>query len=158
MVRRQPRGSVQVTRYRKLIRAPLPFVFRWCTDFREDDNRITDSIYHYRAEILLREPSRIVRLITVPGRERNRATDVEIISVHPPDRWRLEKLSVTDDEVGHYRLTSRGPALTALEMRFRKRWKVSRLPDQDRYRRLFHTVWDRYVSVIESEYRRSRKK
>jgi hypothetical protein len=148
------RVSYQTYRFRKLIHAALPFVFRWCTDYREDDDRITDSIYHYHAKIVLREPGRVVRVITVPGRDRNRSTDVEIISLLPPDRWRLDKFSVTDDETGSYRLTRKGRALTSLEMRFRRVWKVGKLPNQERYRALFNQVWDRYVKVMEADYRR----
>jgi hypothetical protein len=149
-------GVVQRLHFRKLVHAPLPFVFRWCTDFREDDDRITNSIYHYRARIALREPDRVVRIITVPGKNRNRCTDVEIIQLRPPDRWHLAKLSVTDDESGNYRLTARGPRQTLLEMRFQRIWKSGRPPDRDRYRALFHRVWDRYIEVMESEYRQQR--
>jgi hypothetical protein len=152
--RRTVRPIYQTYRFRKLVHAPLPFVFRWCTDYREDDDRITDSIYQYRANILLKEPARIVRVITVAGKDRNRSTDVEIISLLPPDRWRLEKFSVTDDESGSYRLTRQGRALTSLEMRFRRIWKVGRLPDQERYLALFNQVWDRYVEIMEADYRK----
>jgi hypothetical protein len=145
---------IQRYRFRKLVHAPLPYVFAWCTDYREDDDRITDSIYHYRANIVLREPARVVRVITVPGRNRNRCTDVEIISLRPPDRWRLTKLSVTDDVTGSYRLTRQRGASTSIEMRFRRVWKVGRPPDLKRYRALFNRVWDRYVAAIEAEYRR----
>ena len=146
--------SVLTLRFKKPIRAPLGFVYRWCTDYRDDDNRFTESIYHYRVKIALREPSRVVRVITVPGRDANRCTDVEIIELHPPDRWSLTKLSWTDDESGSYRLTAKNPSLTLLEMRFRRTWKVGAPPDSDRYRALFNRVWDRYVGVIESEYAR----
>jgi hypothetical protein len=154
MVQRSIRASVRTFGLRKLVHAPRWFVFRWCTDYRDDDDRITDSIYHYRAKIVLREPGRVVRIITVPGRDRNRNTDVEIISLRPPDRWRLDKFSVTDDETGWYRLTRKGRALTTIDMRFRRKWKVGRPPDQKRYQALFNRVWDRYVEVMEAEYRR----
>ena len=114
---------------------------------------MTRSIYHYRAKIVLRERTRIVRIITVPGSDRNRSTDVEIISLFPPDRWKLDKLSVTDDETGTYRLTRRGRDHTGLEMRFRRKWKAGYLPNQDRYRALFSRVWDRYVEIMEQEFR-----
>lgn len=98
MTGRQPQVHYRTLRFNKLIHAPLPFVFRWCTDYRDDDDRITDSIYHYRSEIVLREPDRIVRIITVPGTDRNRSTDVEIITLRPPNRWHLEKFSFSDDD------------------------------------------------------------
>jgi hypothetical protein len=33
-------------------------------------------------------------------------------------------------------------------------WKVGKLPDQERYRALFNQVWDRYVEVMEADYRK----
>lgn len=154
VARGQFRGNVQTFRFRKLVHVPLPFVFRWCTDYREDDDRLTDSIYHYRAQILLREPARVVRLITVPGRDRNRSIDVEVITLRPPDRWRLDKMSISDDETGSYRLTRHGRMVTSIDMRFRKEWKAGRVPDRKRHRALFNRVWDRYVEFIEADYRR----
>jgi hypothetical protein len=155
MAQRRPPTTYRTYRFRKTIHAPLPFVYRWCTDYREDDDRITNSIYHYRARIALREPTRVVRIITVPGRDRNRSTDVEIISLSPPNRWHLEKFSVSDDEVGSYRLVRKGARLTLLEMRFREKWKVRDLPVRAEYRALFNQVWDRYVDVMERGFRRS---
>lgn len=156
MTPRRARARRQTLRFRKLIHAPLRFVYRWCTDFREDDDAITNSIYHYSARIVLRERSRLVRIIMVPGPDRNRNTDVEIITLVPPDRWRLRKLSVSDDETGSYRLTRKGSTLTRLDMRFHRTWKTGRAPATARYRALFERVWDRYVSAIEKEYRDQR--
>ncbi|MGB6501370.1 MAG: hypothetical protein WBG19_08240 [Thermoplasmata archaeon] len=158
MTQRPTRASYRAFGFRKLVHAPLRFVFRWCTDYRDDDDRITDSIYHYRAKIVLRESARVVRIITVPGRDRNRNTDVEVISLRPPAGWRLDKFSVTDDETGWYRLTRKGRALTSIDMRFRRRWKAGKPPDQKRYRALFDRVWDRYVEVMEAEYRHQLRK
>jgi hypothetical protein len=151
-------GVTRTLQFRKLVHAPLDFVFQWCTDYRDDDDRITDSMYHYQARIALREPNRVVRIITVPGKNRNRSTDVEIIEMRPPDRWHLTKMSVTDDETGSYRLTARGPSLTLLDMRFRRIWKASKPPNWVQYRALFNRVWDRYIEVIETEYRRRRSR
>ncbi len=154
MIARRNPPKIRTLRFHKLVRAPLPFVYRWCTDYREDDDRLTDSIYHYQATIPLREPTRIVRIITVPGVDRNRCTEVEIISLRPPDQWKLNKFSVTDDKFGSYRVRRIGAKLTRVEMHFRERWKDSTPPNRQRYRRLFNRVWDRYVEVMESEYRR----
>jgi hypothetical protein len=141
--------------FHKLIHAPLAFVFAWCTDYREDDDRITDDIYHYRARVILRQPHRVVRVVQVPGRVRNRATDVELISLFPPDRWTLRKLSVTDDKFGSYRLRPARRGWTRLDMRFRESWTAARPPSRRRYRALFNVVWDRYVQKIEQEFLRS---
>jgi hypothetical protein len=152
MARGRRTTTIQTLRFSKRIGAPLDFVYRWCTDYRDDDNRITESIYHYRAKVVLRERDRVVRLIKVPGKDPNRCTDLEIIRLRPPNRWSLTKLSWTDDEVGTYRLTEREPRSTLLEMRFRRTWKAGRPPNPDHYRALFNRVWDRYVEVIETEY------
>ncbi len=152
MDHRESSTRVRTLHFHKLIHAPLPFVYRWCTDYRENDDRITESIYHYQARIVLRVLHRIVRIITVPGRDRNRSTEVETISRMPPNRWYLEKLSVTDDKTGEYRLVRKGLYLTALEMRFRDKWKTRAVPDRKKYRTLFDRVLDRYVEIMETEY------
>jgi hypothetical protein len=154
MASRRRAPQVQTLRFRKRIRAPIDFVFRWCTDYRDDDDSITDSIYHYRVKVVLREPHRVVRVITVPGKDLNRSTDVEIIRLRPPNRWQLTKLSWTDDETGSYVLTDQGSRGTLLEMRFRRTWKVGLPPNAARYRALFSRVWDRYVEVMETEHGR----
>ncbi|MCI4345153.1 MAG: hypothetical protein L3K07_00130 [Thermoplasmata archaeon] len=144
-------------RVRKLIRAPLPFVYRWCTDFREDDDRITNSIYHYRAEIVRLGPRRLLRLITLPGEQFADDTQVELIRLAPPDRWRLDLVSAELDETGSYQLRRVGRTRTLLEMRFEKRWRLRRAPDQRAYRKLFDRVWDLYVLSIEPQYGRAPK-
>ena len=157
MGKARSRGVVRTYRFQRSIRAPLPFVFRWWTDYREDDDRLTRSLYQYRARIVLREPRRVVRIITLPGRTRNALTDVEVISLRPPDRWHLEKMSATDDETGEYALTRVGPHLTRLDMRFRQRWKLGRPSDRAKYLALCDRVYDRYVELIESAFRRSHR-
>jgi len=153
MSSRHPRTTLTTLRFHKLVRAPLRFVYQWCTDYRDDDDRITDSIYHYKATIILREASRIVRTIVVPGSDRNQSTDVEIISLRPPNRWSLRKFSVTDDETATYRLTRKGVALTRIDIRIHRTWKLRNPPNRTRYRALFNQVWDRYVTVMEQEFR-----
>jgi len=154
MPRRPSRAVHRSLTFRKVIAAPLPFVFQWCTDYREDDDRITDDLYHYRARILLREPRRVVRVVTVPGGDPLRTTEVEVIRLAPPDRWTVQMYSATGDRVRRYRLRRIGPHRSALEMRFVETWKVARIPSRARYRRLFQRVWDRYVDGIERDYRR----
>lgn len=152
---RAARAPVRRTlQFHQTVDAPLSFVYRWCTDYRDDDDRITDDLYHYSARILLREPRRIVREVVVPGRDRNRATEIEVIRLAPPDRWSLAKFSVTDDKTGRYRLLALGPGRTRIEMAFRERWKSGRPPSRARYRALFQRVWGRYVREIERAYRR----
>lgn len=138
--------------FHKLVRAPLRFVYRWCTDYRDDDDGLTNDLYRFQARVVLREPNRIVRVVVVPGSDRNRNTEVEVISLQPPDRWHLRKFSAADDKIGNYKLTRLGPRLTSIEMDFREDWKVSRIPSRARYRALFNAVWDRYVTVMEREF------
>jgi hypothetical protein len=151
VIRRRPRS--RTLRFRKVIDAPLPFVFEWCTDFRDDDDRLTDDLYRYRARILLRQPGRVIREIVVPGPDRNRATEVELIDVSPPDRWRSRMFSASLDRVGSYRLLRVSPYCMRIEMRFRESWRSSRPSSRLRYRALFDEVWDRYAERIEREFR-----
>ncbi|MCI4362995.1 MAG: hypothetical protein L3K13_01635 [Thermoplasmata archaeon] len=130
----------------------MPFVYRWCTDFRTDDHRLTDSIYHYRAEVVRLGPRRLLRIITLPGEEFASGTEVELIRLGPPDRWRLDLVSAALDETGSYRLRRLGPRRTRIEMRFEKQWRLRRVPGERQYGTLFRRVWDLYAVTIERAY------
>jgi hypothetical protein len=151
----RPRTRRRAWRYRRTIRAPLSFVYRWCTDYREDDDRLTDDLYQYRAEILLREPRRVVRVIRAPVPRSRDDVELEIIELQPPDHWKAVMVSLAQDRRGVYRLRRLDRGRTAIEIRFTERWK-STPSDRGEYGALFDRVWDRYVARIESEYQAAR--
>jgi hypothetical protein len=71
----------------KTFNAPIDFVFKWCTDFREDDGKMVGS--KNKKRFLERSKKRIVWVSTykedgVPGE------GLRVVWLRPPDAWHFE--------------------------------------------------------------------
>ncbi|MEM3670670.1 MAG: hypothetical protein QW767_02885 [Thermoprotei archaeon] len=111
------RASLSVT-----FDAPLKYVYKWCTDFREDDVRIAG--WSSRRHILEKSARRCVWI----SHYRLGDADLEavrIVSLTPPS-WHLDGLGDDLDEFGDYRLESLGKKKTRLVMRFKVVFKDPR--------------------------------
>jgi hypothetical protein len=138
-------------RISKIIRAPLAFVYEWCTDFRESDSRITGS--KVKRKILLKTG----RLVMYTSSYRSRGKPmigVNIVSLRPPKRWHLDFLGDEDDETGHYHLTRLGHGRTRLDMSFTEHYRIRRAPTKAQDMKHTNEIWDKYVSALEKEYAR----
>jgi hypothetical protein len=71
-------------RVRKIINAPLRFVYDWCTDHREDDNKITGSTAEFR--ILQKTNRRVIYLRTNESHGKT-VTAVKMVTLRPPNAW-----------------------------------------------------------------------
>jgi hypothetical protein len=133
----------------KIINAPLSFVYRWCTDFREDDQKITDQ----RRRIRIHERTATRFIMSV--RDRHGAKIVSaarIVTLKPPDSWHLDWIGDEYDEKGDYRLTKLGSRRT----RFSATFKVASIkpgaPTKQEMRRNVTAVWDKYTRALEKDY------
>ena len=137
----------------KIIHAPVRFVYNWCTDFRKDDNKLSGS---KTRRIITQKTKRRVIFISVfkwAGRSRY---SVQIVTLRPPNRWHLDYAGEEADEVGDYQLTELGPRRTRLDMAFKESYKVRGAPTRKEEVKQTNEVWDRYVTVLERDYARSR--
>jgi hypothetical protein len=141
-------------RVSKVIRAPLAFVYEWCTDFRESDARITGS--KVKRKILLKTPRLVIYVSSYKSRGKP-MVGVNIVSLHPPKRWHLDFLGDEDDETGQYRLTKLGPRKTRLDMSFTEHYKIRGAPTKAQDMKHTGDIWDKYVSALDSEYARRNK-
>ena len=135
----------------KTINAPLSFVYRWCTDFRDDDNKITGSAARRRILHKTKDRAVYVSIYKSGGKLKY---GVNNVSLHPTRSWHLEFVGEEDDELGDYRLVSLGPKRTRLEMVFKERYKVRNAPSRAEDLRHTNEVWDKYVAALERSYRR----
>jgi hypothetical protein len=133
----------------KIINAPLRFVFNWCTDFSEDDNKITGS--KTRRIILQKTKQRAVYISAYRSSGRSRY-GVNIVTLRPPRAWHLDYAGQEDDEIGDYRLTRLGPRRTRLDMTFRERYKITDAPTREENMKGTSEMWDLYVAVLERDY------
>jgi len=146
------KAFVETYRVSKTFNAPLDFVYRWCTDYREDDLKMIGS--SNKRKIIERSKSRVVwRVIGKNGG--NGYEGVRVVWLKPPNSWHLDTCG-DKRELGEYRLTPLGKGRTRLDMKFtvsydspkevegRKSWEADARAD-----------WDSYGSYLERDYRRS---
>jgi len=155
--RRRPTPRELTVEFVHRFRAPVPFVFAWCTDYSPEDPRIERDRYARR--ILSRGPRTVVYedLGDHSGDRRagwflNRQT----VTLHPPAHWHAES-------DGNYRTWSIDYRLRALpdgttEMRFEGTRRATPLEDRPptlaATRRNLATMWSRFGRALEREYRR----
>jgi hypothetical protein len=133
----------------KTINAPLRFVYNWCTDFREDDNKITGS--KTRRIMLQKTRQRVVYLSIYRSSGRS-WYGANIVTLRPPKTWHLDYAGEEADEIGDYRLTKVGPGKTRLDMRFREKYKIRNAPTRQEDTNQTGEMWDRYVAALERDY------
>jgi len=137
----------------KVIRAPLRFVFDWCTDYRDTDTQITGS--KAKRKILMKTKHRVVYVTSYRNRGKQRNA-VDIVTLFPPKSWHLDFVGDEDDESGDYVLTSLGPRKTRLDMTFQEHYKIRNAPSKATDEKHTHEVWDKYVAALEKDYRRNK--
>ena len=138
----------------KTIKAPIQFVYNWCTDYRESDTAITGS--KSKRKILLKTEHRVIYVSTYKTDGKPRSA-VDVVTLNPPRTWHLDFIGDDDDEVGDYVLTKLGPQRTRLDMTFTEHYKTRNAPTKSQDLRLVHGVWDKYVAALEKDYNRQRK-
>jgi len=144
--------SIHVT---KIINAPLQFAYKWCTDFREDDNKITGSKNERR--ILQKNRKRVVYVTTYFPKPETSKVGVNLVTLHPPNSWHLEFVGEEDDEEGDYHLTRLGTRKTRLDMRFQEKYKVRNAPTQAEDKKHTEEIWDKYAAALERDYSRVKR-
>jgi hypothetical protein len=146
MVHYSKRHTYSVT---KSISAPLKFVYDWCTDYREDDNKITGS--KARFKILQKTRRRVIYLRIYAQRGRT-IIGVKIVTLYPPKAWYLDQIGEDEDVIGIYKLTRLGPERTMLGMTFTEKYKINDAPTKEEDRKITDQMWDKYVAALEKDY------
>jgi hypothetical protein len=132
----------------------MKFVFNWCTDFREDDPRITGS--SSRRIILEKSKKRVVYASVYKGSDGTEKIGVNFVTLKSPTSWHLEFFGEEDNEIGEYKLSNLGKNKTKLNMVFKESWKMSEFPTVEEQVRDSGHQWDQYVSALEAEYNSSK--
>jgi hypothetical protein len=139
----------------KTFNAPLDFVYAWCTDFREDDSRMTGG--KTRRHFLERTKDRIIWTVAYQDHGK-KVEGFRVVWLQPPDAWKLDTCG-DGRERGDYKLKARGKNKTMLDMTFkvsydtkeevepRKTWEGDSMKS-----------WDAYGRHLEKDYRASLKK
>lgn len=154
MMKTRKRVRTGTYRISKTINAPFRFVYDWCTDYREDDYKITGS--KSRRTFFEKTRERVIYAIRYPtNRTFKRA--VNIVTLHPHSGWHLDSFGEEDDEFGDYRLKKLGPRRTRLDMVFIEKWKVAEVPSKTEYLKDINRIWDKYATALEKDYKNRKK-
>ena len=142
-----PEYSVHVT-----FRAPLRFVYRWCTDYRSDDGKRCGE--PFTRKVLERGPRQIVLqdLWRAKGRwllNQNRTT------LRPPDRWHVDSSGTLRTLSIDYTLREVSGGRTRLDLRIRRRPTeiYPEQPSRRAYERDLTQMWKNFALSLERDCR-----
>jgi hypothetical protein len=138
---------------RASFRAPLGFVFRWCTDYRSDDAVRAGELYERR--VIERGPRRVVLedLWWEPDGWRWRRSEV---TLRPPNRWSVDSVGNLRDAHIEYVLTERSRERTELDIRMLRRpgSRQKRQPPKRKFEAEVTRMWRHLSASLESDYRK----
>jgi hypothetical protein len=137
----------------KTINGPLRFVYRWCTDYRESDPKITGS--KFKRRILLKTQDRAIYISTYTGGDKPRSI-VNVVTLYPPRAWHLDGIGDEIDEKVDYVLTKLGPRRTRLDITFTGHYKTHDVPTKAQDANGVSELWDKHVAALEREYGRQK--
>jgi hypothetical protein len=136
----------------KSINASPKFVYKWCTDFSEDDPKITGS--SSVRKVLEKTKKRAIYVVDYEGADGTRKFNVNIVSLVPQkNAWHLDQFGEEDNETGDYKVKGLGKNKTRLDMVFREKWKnIAKIPSIEEQVKQTNEVWDKYVAALEKDY------
>lgn len=105
-------------RYRITFDAPLPFVYRWCTDFDPGDARLEGE--EYERKILVRNGRKVVYEDLSEMKEGGWYWKRQLVDLRPPDRWTCRSIGNYRIFDLDYRLRERPGGRTELDIRARR--------------------------------------
>jgi hypothetical protein len=151
-IRYVTKATVKTYELSQTFDAPLDFVFKWCTDFREDDAKMVGSTA--KRTFLERTDKRIVWAVSY--KESNKQKEgIRAVWLHPPDSWHLDTCGDTR-EVGDYKLTSKGKSRTRLDMVFHVTYeKGEEATGRREWEKEVKGEWKLYAKYLEKDYKSS---
>jgi hypothetical protein len=145
-------------RISKKFSAPLNFVYRWCTDFREDDYKMSGTTKFEqtaRRRFLERSDKRMIWMMN--RRVGNRMVEgIRAVWLYPPDSWHLETCG-DHMETGDYKLYKLNASKTRLDMKFTIVYDDPvKVQSQEEWARGPRKNWAAFARYLEADYRKSR--
>ena len=133
-------------------RAPLDFVYRWCTDYSSEDPGLERK--SFRRKVIEHTRRRAV----FEDLEETRAGwdwSRDVVTFHPPRAWELLERGNRSEAAARYRLSERADGLVQLDIWWRRRTLIgppAALSKAERERR--STIsWRHFARALERDYR-----
>ncbi len=139
-------------RVTKTIRAPIKYVYEWCTDFRSDDGKFSRS--KTRVKVIHVGSDRVVRIRVRVTPIESPAVAVELVRLIPPDAWHKETIDETDLDAVDYKLARLGSGRTRVTLSLTERWMTRKHPTRSQWVRNGNKYWDNLVAALEEDYRK----
>lgn len=150
--------SSPVSRYefRVDFRAPLPFVYAWCTDYTPEDARLEKENYTRR---ILRRTSKRVIYEDLDDQPTGWIWSHQVVDLHPPNRWHAEATGSHRSWSIEYKLSSRPDGGTVLWFRGRRRaTPLGSNVQRKRLERNLRVMWKNFARALERDYRTSQRR
>jgi hypothetical protein len=135
-------------------RAPVDFVFAWCTDYTPGDAALEKE--KYQRKIIERTRRSVVFEDLEESRDGwdwSRA----LVSLYPPNRWHMDGIGNNRDVVADYALSRLPDGGTRLDLRWKRRPhepEATRLSKAQR-EAASTQAWKRFASALERDYKQS---
>jgi hypothetical protein len=144
---------------RQTFDAPLPYVFRWLTDYSSEDPTYEEG--SWKRKVIENGPRRAV-LEDLTDTEDGWEWYRTVVDIHPPDRWNAELHGNVPDWKLSYRLTPLGRDRTTLTIQWRMRkggaLQGRKIPPKADTERSMRRLWRGFAAGLDEDYRRSRKR
>ncbi len=136
----------------KTIKAPIKYVYEWCTDFRSDDGRFSKT----RHKVIHVGSDRVVRIIQRVTPIESSKVAVELVRLSPPDAWHKDQIGVTDLDAMDYKLALLASGRTRLTISITERWVTRKHPTRSQWVSDANEYWDSLVAALEEDYRKGK--
>jgi len=149
-----PAAPSRVYEIRHTFRAPLDYVFAWCTDYTARDARYAGEGYVRR---ILKRTSRRVVYEDLYDTPHGWTWSHQVVALRPPDLWRNEAIGSHRAWSIDYRLSALPDGRTELHFKGR-RWPtaIAANPPKARLERELRTLWRHLGASLERDYRAGR--
>ena len=146
----------QIYRYRTTFDAPVPFVFRWCTDYQPSDPKLEGEAYQRR---VLERTSRRVVYEDLEKLPNGWFWTRHVVTLEPPDHWRSISVGNYRNFVLDYRLRKTPGGGTELRFTGRRQPAIlaTKNPSVRAFGRSMESSWKRFRQQLEREFHASRR-
>lgn len=142
---------------RRTFDVPLDFAYRWCTDYRAFDGRLSKE---GNRRLILRKTRRQVVYEDLTQGPDGWFWSRQTVTLHPPDRWTATAEGNYRTWELDYRLRARADGRTEFTMRGLRRPFLlgAKNPSQRTLTAELQRMWRNFGEAMESDYRRSARR
>jgi hypothetical protein len=153
MAKAKSSSASAVYEIRATFRAPLPYVYRWCTDYTPGDARLEKDEYDRK---IVKRGARTVVFEDLYELPKGWIWSRHEVTLHPPDRWHAESVGSHRTWSLDYTLRPLPDGRTELTLRGTRRPTAIGAPNPpaERMERQLRKAWANFGRSLEKDYRK----